>query len=374
MNKSKILIGAVAALIVIGVVVVLQKNEGVRGSGTIRIGAILPLTGDGAQYGNNDREGILLAVNQANAVGGINGRKIEVLLEDCQTDAKLAISAFNKLRTEGVQVVIDDAISTISLAIVPLLEPNKTVLLSTGASNPSLSGASRFFFRIWNSDAYEGVVTAEYIKKSKSPARLAIFYINSDYGKGLDLVISKQLTGSQVQIVQTETFDKEARDFRSQVAKIKDASPTLIYSVGYAAQTGPAARQLREAGVEAPIVGTVAMEDPEFIKLAGPAAEGVVYPFPSPPPGAVVEQFKSAFRKAYGKDPGLLHDCGYDAANLVIKAMREGGTSGNEIRAKLAAVKDFQGASGIISFDANGDVSKPMQMKVIQGGKFISLP
>jgi branched-chain amino acid transport system substrate-binding protein len=374
MYKSKVLIGAFVALVVIGAVVVLQKKASVRESGTIQIGAILPLTGDAAQYGNNDREGILLAVNQANAAGGINGHKIEARFEDCQTEAKLAISAFNKIKAEGVQAVIDDAISTISLAMVPLLEQSKTVLLSTGASNPSLSGASPFFFRIWNSDAYEGVVAADYIKKSKSTVKLAVLYINSDYGKGLDSVISKQLTGSQVQIVQTETFDKETRDFSSQVAKIRDATPTLIYLIGYAAQTGPVARQLREAGVETPIVGTVAMEDPEFIKLAGPAAEGVVYPFPSPPSGAVVEQFKSAFRQAYNKDPGLLDDCGYDAANLIIKAMREGGTSGNDIRAYLATMKDFQGASGVISFDANGDVNKPMQMKAIQDGKFVSLP
>jgi branched-chain amino acid transport system substrate-binding protein len=341
---------------------------------SFKIGAILPLTGDAAQYGNNDREGIVLAVDQANAQGGINGRKIEVAFEDCQTDAKKAVSAFNKLRTANVEVVIDDAISTISLALTPLLEQNKTVLISTGASNPSLSGMSPYFFRIWNSDAFEGVVTSDYLKTKHRGAKIAIFYINSDYGKGLHDVVSKALKGSDIQVVASESFEKDARDFRSQVAKVKDVSPTHVYLVGYAAQTGPAAKQLREGGVSAPLIGTVAMEDPEFIKLAGEAAEGVVYPFPVAPSGTVVDEFKTAFKKACGKEPGLLHDCGFDAANLILKAVRDGATSGEQVRAKLAETRDFQGASGLISFDDKGDVHKPMQMKVIKNGAFTTLP
>jgi branched-chain amino acid transport system substrate-binding protein len=374
MNKTirNLLLALVVIAAIVAVVVVTRKPSSIGSS--IKIGAILPLTGDAAEYGRNDRDGITLAVNQANAAGGIRGQKIQVDFEDCQTDAKRAIAAFGKLRSAGVDVLIDDAISTVSLATVPLLAENKTVLISTGASNPSLSGASPYFFRIWNSDAYEGEVAADYLKR-QSPAakKVVILYDNNDYGKGLHDVLAKELAASDVRIVGSESFETDARDFRSQVAKIKAAAPDYVYLVGYAAQTGPATRQLREGGVRAVIVGTVAMQDPEYVKLASDAAEGAVYPFPAPPSGSAVSEFQSAFRKAYGKDPGLLDDCGFDAANLIIDAFRHGATTGEQVREQLTKVREFHGASGVISFDAKGDVRKPMIMKSIKNGQFVPL-
>ncbi len=236
----------------------------------------------------------------------------------------------------------------------------------------ALSGASPYFFRIWNSDAFEGEVVSTYLKSTYPDTRLGILYVNNDYGKGLYSVVAKAFSGGRV--VAGEAFDKDARDFRSQIARLKAASPNVIYLVGYAGQTGPASRQLREAGLNVPIVGTVAMEDAEYIKAAGPTADGVVYPFPSAPTGPTAASFKDSFKAAYHKAPGLLHDCGYDAAQLVLGALRSGAISGDQVRAFLAQTKDFRGASGTITFDAQGDVHKPMQMKVIQHGAFVSLP
>jgi branched-chain amino acid transport system substrate-binding protein len=173
--------------------------------------------------------------------------------------------------------------------------------------------------------------------------------------------------------VAAESFEKDTRDFRSQIAKIRAASPTHIYLVGYGAQTGPATRQIREAGVQAAIIGTVAMEDAGYLALAGPASEGVVYPFARAPQGEAVEKFKDAFRARYAREPELLHDCGFDAANLFIEAFRGGARSAAEVRAFLANLRGFPGASGEISFDANGDVSKPMEMRVIRDGEFVPL-
>lgn len=339
----------------------------------IRLGAILPLTGEAAQYGKNDREGIDLAVSLANEAGGVDGRRIEVSYEDCRTDAKTALAAFTKLRAGGVTLFIDNAISTISLATVPLLEQNQSVLVSTGASNPALSGSSPWFFRIWNSDSFEGRIAAEHLLRVAPEARVAVLHINSDYGKGLQQVFSGILAGTGARIVATESFEKDTRDFRSQIAKVRAASPTHIYLVGYGAQTGPATRQIREAGVQAALIGTVAMEDAGYVALAGPASEGVVYPFARAPQGEAVERFKAAFRARYGREPELLHDCGFDAANILIEAFRGGARSAAEVRAFLANLRAYPGASGEISFDANGDVSKPMEMRVIRGGKFLPL-
>ncbi len=365
---------AILAVIAVVAFLVLRAPGPPQAQANIRIGAVLPLTGDAAEYGKNDREGIDLAISLVNEAGGIGGRKVEVRYEDCQTEAKMALSAFNKLRAEGVSLFIDDAISTVSLAMAPALEQNESVLISTGASNPSLSGISPWFFRIWNSDAFEGRVTADYLKTTAPTAKMAVLYVNSDYGQGLQRVLEEALKGSQIQLVASDSFDIETRDFRVQVAKIKAAAPSHIYLIGYAAQTGPATRQIREAGITAQIIGTVAMEDAEFLKLAGASSNGVVYPFPKAPQGEAVERFKAAFRAKYGKEPALLNDCGYDAANLLLEAFKNGAATPLEVRKYLSTLKGFPGASGEISFDSNGDVSKPMEMKVIKDGKFTQLP
>jgi len=343
-----------------------QDSEG------IRIGAILPLTGDAAEYGINDKRGIDLAVEQVNAAGGIKGRKLEVIYEDCQMDAKLAVAAINKLGMQNIAAVIDDAVSTIALAMVPVANTNKQVIISTGASNPSLSGISPYFFRIWNSDAEEGVFAARAAFRDFGVKNAAILYINNDYGLGLYKVFSGEFSKVGGNIVVIESFEKDAKEFRGQITKIKKKALDVVYLVGYAAQTGIAAKQLREQGVTARIIGTVAMEDPQFVKLAGAASEAVVYPFPEPPSGEVVESFKQAYKKKYGKEPGLLSDCGYDAANLLILALQQNALTGDEIRSKLSIVKDYKGASGVISFDEKGDVHKPMIVKVIKDGKFVS--
>jgi len=339
----------------------------------IKIGAVLPLTGDAAEYGNNDKSGIDLAVEQVNKAGGIEGQKIEVVYEDCQMDAKLAVAAINKLGMQKVPAVIDDAISSIALAMVPVAGSNKQTIISTGASNPSLSGISPYFFRIWNSDAEEGIFAARFAFNQLRVKNVAILYINNDYGLGLSKVFSEELAKLGGKIVGMESFDKDYRDFRGQIIKLKEKRPDAVYLVGYAAQTGIAAKQLREQGVTARIIGTVAMEDPQFVKLAGKASEGVIYPFPKQPTGEAATKFKQAFKQKYGKEPGLLCDCGYDAANLLIMALKQGARTGEEIRAKLSLVKNYQGASGVISFDEKGDVHKPMIIKVIKSGQFVPL-
>ena len=338
----------------------------------LTIGAILPLSGDAAEYGTNDKNGIELAVEEINMAGGIGGQQLKVLYEDCQADAKSAVAAISKLGLQGVAAVIDDAISSIALALVPVAQANKQAIISTGASNPSLSGMSPYFFRIWNSDAEEGVIAAKFALHETGKGGVAILFVNNDYGVGLSKVFSDELIKNGGAVVGKESFEKDARDFRGQITKLKGAKPKAVYLVGYASQTGIAAQQLLEQGVSVRIIGTVAMEDPQFVKLAGQASESVVYPFPEQSTGAAATQFRQAFQKKYGKEPGLLCDCGYDAAKLFILALQQGARTGDEIKEKLRLVKDYQGASGLITFDDKGDVHKPMIMKVIRGGKFVA--
>src|SRR5438552_4072539 len=130
----------------------------------IKIGAVLPLTGNSALWGVPTKEGVELATEIVNAKGGVNGRKIQVIFEDSTGDPKTAISAVQKLlKTDGVCAIVDNSNSSVTLAIAPVMEQNHTVLLVTGASSPKIAKAGDYIFRIWNSDALEGELIAKYV-------------------------------------------------------------------------------------------------------------------------------------------------------------------------------------------------------------------
>ena len=336
---------------------------------TIKIGAILPLTGDMAMYGKNDKMGIDLAVEEINKSGGINGKMVQVLYQDNQGEAKTAVSALQKLIQDGIFIVIDDAMSSITLSMVPVAKAKKIIIISTGATNPQLSGISPYFFRIWNSDAEEAIFMARYCLKEKIN-QILILYVNNDYGKGLADAFSREFTKEGGRIVEKLDFDENSRDFKSIVTRIKSYSPQYIYLIGYAAQTGIIVKQVRELGIMAKIIGTVAMEDSKFLQLAGKSAEGVIYPFPKEPTGEAYREFKELFKKKYNKEPEILSDVGYDAANLSIYAISKGARNADEVRKIFLQMTNYEGASGIIKFDENGDVHKPMVIKEIRNGKF----
>lgn len=371
-KRFSITAGTVLPLILFLFVIAGCENTKKPIENVIKIGAILPLSGDASLYGNNDREGIDLAIEMANAKGGVNGNKIEILYEDSKAEAKTGVSAINKLANSNIMALIDNAISSVTLAILPIANEKKILVLSTGATNPSLSGASPYFYRIWNSDAEEGVFAAKACTDKMSLKQMAILYINNDYGKGLKDVFAKEYAKLGGKIVAEETFEKGDRNFKNVLSKISQAKPDGIYLVGYASETGVVAKQINELQIASKIVGTVAMEDPVFLKLAGEASEGVVYVFPESPDGTAVKEFKEQFKKKYGKEPGLLCDAGYDAANLLMEAYRKGVKSSDDIRTVLSGLKGYIGASGEITFDNKGDVHKPMVLKTVINGNFSS--
>jgi len=336
----------------------------------IKIGAILPLTGSNAVYGQNDKMGIDLAIEKVNAQGGINGKKIEVIYEDNQGEAKMAVSAMQKLMQEGVFIVIDNAMSSITLSMVPIAKDNKMIIISTGATNPKLSGISPYFFRIWNSDGEEAVFTAKYCREKLGMKDIVIMYINNDYGKGLADAFEKSFNNLGGKVLSKIDFEQKSKDFRNVIAKLTKYPTDNIYLVGYASQTGLIANQIKEQKMNKAIVGSVAMEDTKFIELAGKASEGIMYPYSKTPSGKQVEEFNKLFEQKYGKKPEILCDKGFDATNLAIMALKNGASNAEKVREFFLNMKEYEGASGMIKFDKNGEVHQPMVMKIIKNGKF----
>jgi branched-chain amino acid transport system substrate-binding protein len=339
----------------------------------IEFGATLPLSGDAAVFGKNSQQGIDLAVEQINSSGGILGRKVKIDYEDTKALAKEGVTAYQKLVSlNKVTAIIDDSVSSVTLAMAPLADKDQIVILATGATAPQISGVSKYVFRIWNSDAYEGEIIADYAANRTQLTNVAILYINNDYGKGLEGVFRAQFTRRGGIVPDSEAFDQGSSDMRAQITKIKATNPDGIYLVAYPKEAASALRQIKELGVDSKLLGTVALNDQQVIDNAGSAADGLVFPFPKDPTGAQVDAFKKAFEAKYGKQPPVLADVGYDALHMIAKAAElSKGITGPQIQGGLRELKDYAGASGIMTFDENGDVHKPMGFKKVSSGRFV---
>lgn len=360
-------------LVVIFALLVLSWKRSSEGS-QVSVGAVLPLTGSAAVWGQNAKMGIDLAVKEINDKGGVDGRPLQILYEDSRSDPKDATSALQKLiSANGVQIVIGDIASSSVLAMAPIAERNKVVLLSPGASNPDITNAGAFVFRNWQSDALEGLVDASYAHGNLHWKRVGCLYVANAYGTGLTEVFAKEFTRAGGEIVSRESFPQGATDLRAQITRLKTVSLDGIYMPGYPPEMATALQQMRELGYKIPILSVQAFNDPEIVKRAAEAAEGVVFSIPAPPNpnDPVVAEFLSTYKKAYQKEPGVCSDTGYDAARIVARAIQQGAKNGTEIRDNFMQLRDFPGAAGKTTFDENGDVKRDFSFMTIRSGKAV---
>jgi len=344
----------------------------------IKIGVILPLTGGAGKYGEDARLGIELAVEENNARGGINGKPIEVVLEDDQSKPEQTVAVLRRMiAVYKISIVIGPMTSSSALAVAPIAEKNKVVLLSPAASVPALSNAGDFIFRNELSDAYGGVSQAELTWSKLGIKKVAILYINNDYGVGVKNAFKQTFTKLGGQIVEAQPFDQDSQDFRSQLTLIKAKNPDGIFFIAYK-EAITILRQIKELGIQVTLLSTPVFEDREILEKAGNAAEGVIYVYYGglTPQSELeeVKKFTKAFREKYNREPGYYSALAYDAANIALLAIAKGGIQSDSIKNTLYQIKDYPGVTGKTTFDTYGDVIKPVCLKMVQDGKFVIYP
>lgn len=342
----------------------------------IKIGAILPLTGDAAIYGQELKNGIDLALDEINTRGGIKGKLIKVIYEDDAGDAKGGVAAINKLiKIEKVPVIIGGAMSSVAMSIAPIAQNEKTVFLSPTATAPALSNAGKYFFRIWPSDNYDGQIMADFAFNKLNLRRISILYVNSDYGKGIEEVFSSEFKKYGGKVISSEGYELGTKDFRSHLTKIKSLSPDAIYLPGYYKELSGILRQIKELRIKSKLLSVNSFYDPKLINIAGNAAEGAIFTYPlydAESEESVIKEFVSKFNKKYGKKPDAFAVQGYDAMNIVGYAIEHGGNTNDAIQKAMSTINDYQGVGGKMSFDKNGDVIKRLRILTVKNGKFVT--
>jgi len=363
-----------SVVVVVALAIVLILTQTKKEANEIKIGVVLPLSGDGAAYGQKEREGIDLAVEKVNKAGGVNGSKIVAIYEDSQGSPTPAVSATQKLITQNkVKVIIGDAFSSPTLAMVPITDKNKIILMSPTASSPKLSGSNEYFFRIWPSDVAEGSIMAEIAFNQLKLRSYGVFSGNNEYSQGLKNVFEATVSKMGGSILISELYNEGDKDFRTQLAKIKAKSPEAIYLAGYYKEFALILNQIREMGIKTQVLSCGTFHEPEILKTARIAAEGVIFVqpyFDRKNPDPVVQRFVDDYEKKFKSEAGVYAAHAYDALMVLSEAMKNVWKNTNDIRDNILRLKAYPGATGKITFIAGGDVIKPLRVMTVRNGQF----
>ena len=340
---------------------------------TITIGSTLDLTGPNAVYGDQVREGINLAVSEINNAGGINGKPIEILFQDSKSNPSDAVTNANRfISINGVEVIIGEISSNATIALVSVAEENDIFLFAPASSSPDLANISENFARNWPSGNAEAGSAAEFAFNHQNHQTAMILYVNSYYGQGLNRTFRSVFGAAGGEVISSESFEVDETNFRQIFSRVRSQQPDVVYLAGNPREMGRAIRQMRELGIETPVISNTGFLQSDCLSIAGSAAEGVIIPTPSYDPSAAEEgrisTFYENFKKEYDKEPSLIHANSYDAIYLIADAIKEVGYNGVSIAEYLRNKKEFDGAAGLVSF-TDGEVEVPITFKIIKNGE-----
>ncbi len=348
-----------------------SKNE----NNVIQLGATFPLTGDVASYGIKAKNGIQLRIDELNANGGINGKRIEINFQDDKNSIKDAVNNFTSFATiNKYPVVFGSAGSSVTLALAPLANQYKTVLISPISSSAELSTkGGKYFFRTVPSDNLQAEMLADWVI-SDSIKKVAIVYTNNNWGKPLADAFSKLFETAGGKIVYSDGIEGNSTDFRTVVLKLRGLKFDAIVSPTYPKEGGAFVRQLKQAGISTKLFGGDNWGSPEFLSIAKNGADGAYYTFPTENKTKLFDEFSVKYEKRFGVKPDILAAYAYDAATAVIDAIQKSKElTGEGIRNVLLNVS-FDGVSGKIAFKPNGDlISTGYGKWEIKNGKSIEL-
>jgi branched-chain amino acid transport system substrate-binding protein len=336
----------------------------------LKIGANLPLTGTVAYYGLSAKDGIELALDHIRKKEEFEGKRIEVVYEDNQGQAKLAITAMSKLiNVNKVPAVIGGGTSTETMAAAPIANENKTILISPVSSATSIAKAGPYIFRTCPSDLVQAEDLGEWVLES-GHKKIAVIYANSTWGTGFKNNFVDYFKRNGGEILDVKSSDPGDTNFRTQLSVIKSLNPQALVFIIYAKEGGALMRQTRELGLTQPVFGADPWSQKDFRVGAAEYAEGVMYTTPVQYNGNSFKKFREAFLKKYNKEPDVYSSNGYDCMALLAYVYSEGAKNGEEFQTILSKINGFMGATGVTQFDKNGDVvGKKFGRFVIQNGE-----
>lgn len=341
-------------------------------TGPVRIGFVNHLTGDAAAYGQSLKKGTEVAVREINDAGGIGGRMLEVVyLDDWGGDADGPAQVRRLLSEERVPVIMGSGFSSRTISLARVTGEAGVVQIASIGTAPGLKDLGEHFFAMMPSDPAQGGAWAD-LARSRGITEAALLYIDNDYGVGVKNVFSARFQALGGRITAMRGFAPGRTDLREELVSLRAVDPAWVFLVSHAKEGALVLRQAQEIGLNAEWIADVAMQTREVPELAGVAAEGLIALSLGATEHDRYLQFAAAFAAMHGEEPTVWSEFAYDTTLLAAAAIAAVGTDPAAIRDWLGGVEQFAGATGPITFDADG-IRVPagaFQVMQVQGGRW----
>ena len=340
----------------------------------IKIGHYGSLTGKDASFGIVSRKGIMLAIEELNAAGGLLGRPVEYLVEDIQSKAGESATAVKKLLSrDKVIAILGGNPSSNSLEAAPLCQSARIPMMAISSTNPKVTTIGDYIFRICFIDPFQGAVLGRFARESLHARRLALLTPVTPYGIGLSNELRKRFTSLGGEVVAEQKYAEGDKDFKAQLTAIRTFQPDVIAVPGYYTEAALICRQARELGLSSIIIGGDGWEAPQLTELGGRSVEETYYStgFSADNSAPQVREFVRKFRIRWdGETPDSTAALGYDAMMLYADAIRRAGTTDSTaLRDAIAATKDFPGVTGRITIDRERNATKSAVIMRVKNGR-----
>ncbi len=361
--------------LVVAFSVLLAFSGAALAADVIKIGSVGPLTGDIATFGQSVHNAVKMAFDEVNAAGGVLGKQIEFIHEDNKGDAAETTNIVRKLIVrDRVSALVGAVVSANSLAAGPIAQQFRVPMVTPTSTADKVTAAGDYVFSTCFIDSFQGEIMGRFAYTDLGYRRVAtLVNMASDYSIGLADVFTETFKNLGGEIVESESYSAGDQDFRAQLTKIKAADPEAIYLPAYYTDVALIARQARQLGIDAVFIGPDGFDSPKLVEIGGEAVYGSYFTnhYSTDDQSPKVQKFVQEYKSRFGQVPDALAALGYDAAMVVVDAIRRAGSDDRTaIRDALAATKDIEVVTGVLSMDANRNpIKSAVVLKVTADGQ-----
>ncbi len=358
-----------------------KSGDKLKPGDTIKIGFLGPMTGDAGNYGKLMSQAVKIAVEEQNAAGGIEGHKIQLIVEDTEGKVEKANPAIEKLAgVDKVFGIVGSVFSSCSLAVAPKAEASKIVMISPSSTHKDLPGKGKYIFRDVMSDALQSTVFGKYLAQVEKVKKVAILYVKNDYSQGLALDFKTEFEKNGGTVVAVETALQGDKDFKTQLTKIKGTNPEALYVPNYVAEIAQILEQAKQLGIKVKIYSADGFSNPQIFELAGDLANGVIYTNAAERKASKGKvEFMKKYSSKWKENPDAFSLNAYDGAKLILAAIKKSVKKESDgslsidraaIQKAVAVTKDYDGVSGNITFTAEGDLVANIGIYTVENKKY----
>jgi len=373
--------------IVLALALVLAALPLAAQGGTIKIGAILSVTGPASNLGAPEAKTLEMLVEQTNAAGGIAGRKVELVLKDSMASPEKAISFARQLiEEEQVLAILGPTGSGETLKIKDICEENQTILMSCASGEAIVNPVAKWVFKTPQNDSFAVIWIYRYLKE-KGISRIGVVVSNTGFGNLGKGQLEKYAPEYGIEILIAEVYDKEATDLTGVLTKVKAKDVQAVVNWSIEPAQSLVIKNMRQLGMNVPLFQSHGFGNIRYVEAAGQAAEGVIFPcgrllvvdtLPAGhPQKALLEKYKGQYESKYKEDVSTFGGHAYDAFTILAEAIKRAGSTDKEkVRQAIENLRGFAGTAGIFNFSAadhNGLDMSSFEMLTVKNGKFVLL-